>query len=123
MTIVEWNENVNQKVRRSGTSWNEPTSFIEDETRSGKMKRRLSKSYSKREFSVKMRFSLTEYRYFRGWFENTLKRGVYAFHFPKIDSDNPSEISVYRFTSEGVPSYENSAGKIIDVSMKWEEVE
>lgn len=123
MTVVNWNENVNTRILRDGTSWNEPAVFIEDETRSGKQKRRLLASCKKRQFSVSMRFSITEYEYFINWYKYTTKNGVYAFRFPKIDSENKNISGIYRFTSDGLPSYNNSMGKLIDISMIWEEVE
>lgn len=123
MTVVSWNENVNTRVLRSGTSWSEPAVFIEDETRSGKRKRRLLASCEKRQFSVSMRFSMTEYEYFIDWYNKTTLKGVYAFAFPKIDSLDKGVMGVYRFTSDGLPSYNNNSGILIDVSMKWEEVE
>ena len=123
MTIVNWNENVNKRILKNGTSWNEPVRFIEDETRSGKRKRRLLASCEKRQFSVAMRLNMTEYEYFIDWFKNTTKSGVYAFYFPLIDSENKNIVGIYRFKNDGLPSYSNSTGRLVDVSMVWEEVD
>lgn len=123
MIVVNWDNRVNKRILRNGTSWSEPESFIEDETRSGKKKRRLYKSLANRTFSVSMRFTLEEYEYFREWYEYVCKKGFYAFYFPKVDSDDKTVVSVYRFTSDGLPSYSNSSGKNIECSMKWEECE
>lgn len=119
---IQWDSNVNNKILRDGTSWNNITGFKEDETRSGKTKRRMYHSQAKRQFSIKMRFTLEEYAYFNNWYKNTLKQGLYAFDFPKIDSNNPSDIVVYRFTSDGAPQFNNPSGDLIDCSMNWEEV-
>lgn len=122
MATVSWDSRVNTRVLRSGTSWSDATLFIEDETKSGKTKRRLAHSQSKRSFSVSMRLSPEEYEYFRIWFKETTFGGLYPFTFPRIDSVDPDETAEYRFTSDGAPSYSNPGGRMIDVSMEWEEV-
>ena len=118
---VSWPSGVNTRILRSGTQWDEPVTIIEDETRSGKMRRRLYHSQSKRKFSVTMRFSVQEYDVFRNWFRISLKRGAEHFMFPKIDSTSKTETE-YRFSADGFPKYSNESGKIINVSMEWEEV-
>lgn len=118
---VQWNENVNKRILRDGTSWSNIAGFKSDETRSGKTKRRSYHSLEKRQFSVKMRFSLGEYTIFNNWYKNTLKQGLLAFEFPKIDSTSGSLV-VYRFTADGSPQFSNPSGDLIDCTMKWEEV-
>lgn len=120
--IRSWPEGVNQRILRDGTSWQTQIQFIEDETRSGKRKRRLSATQGKRPFSVKMRLSENEYHLFDAWFTNNLKGGLYSFYFPVIDNSNLTTFKVYRFSKDGAPQYSNPSGKLVDVSMKWEEM-
>lgn len=120
-TVYEWADGVNKRVLRDGADWQETSGFIEDETRSGKRKRRLYATQSKREFSLKMRFSLAEYNLFRSWYVGTLKYGFHSFSFPQVDSVEKKTMKTYRFTSDGAPKYSNPDGKIIEASMKWEE--
>ena len=63
-----------------------------------------------------------EYDDFHSWYVNDLKYGLYAFNFPRIDSTDKTVTRVYRFTSDGAPQYSNRSGKIIQATMKWEEV-
>lgn len=117
----QWASGVNQKILRDGTNWNNPANFIEDETRSGKRKRRLYATQSKRTYTVKMYFTHTEYTTFDSWFTSTLKMGLYPFYFPAIDKSVNVD-KIYRFTKDGAPQYSNPSGKIVSCSMKWEEV-
>lgn len=117
-----WATGVNQKILRDGASWGNPVSFIEDETRSGKRKRRLYASQQKKTFSIKMNFTSAEYVIFDDWFLNTLKGGLYSFYFPQIDGVGTKTTKVYRFTKDGVPQYSNPSGKIVSATMKWEEL-
>lgn len=123
--VMKWADGVNKRVLRDGTSWQNNTQFIEDETRSGKRKRRMYATQTKRTFSVKMRLTEKEYHLFDDWFVNTLKHGFYAFAFPVIDNSNRDFMAgkIYRFTNDGAPQYSNISGKLIDVSMKWEEMQ
>lgn len=120
--VKGWPSDVNKRILRDGTQWDNPTQFIEDETRSGKRKRRLYATQSKKSFSVKMRFTENEYHIFETWFEDILYSGLYSFNFPMIDSSGKTVSKIYRFTSDGAPQYSNPSGKYIDVSMKWEEM-
>lgn len=122
MSNVYWDSHVNTRVLRSSGSWKEPQSFIEDETRSGKRKRRLYKSMANREFSISMRFTLEEYEIFRVWYEVECRKGFNSFYFPKIDGDDKTLYALYRFVNGGLPNYKNVTGKIIEVSMRWEEL-
>ena len=69
-----------------------------------------------------MHFTTAEYSYFRDWYLNDLRYGLYAFYFPRIDTEDKSVLRTYRFTAEGAPKYSNAGGNIISVSMEWEEV-
>lgn len=126
--IKSWATGVNKRVLREGGSWNRPILFIEDETRSGKRKRRLSATQQPRSFSVKFVFTETEYHTFDDWFKNTLKSGLYSFYFPVIDSSNKYDSNydiinkVYRIAKDGSPQYENTSGRLVSCTMKWEEL-
>ena len=119
---VSWDSNVNQKVLRSGTGWEEPVTIIEDKTRSGKVKRRFAHSCENRTFSVAFNFTLDEYDDFRTWFETTTRCGMYSFYFPQIDGIDKTVLKEYRITKNGFPKYSNESGKIIKCSMTWEEL-
>ena len=114
-----WATNVNQKILRDGSSWNEIDGFIEDPTLSGKKKRRMAHSMAKRTFSVTLNMTYTEYASFKTWYEETIKYGTLSFAFPKIDGSGNGE---YIFASGGAPKYTNSSGQIISCNMVWEEV-
>ena len=116
---VSWPTGVNQRLLRS-TDWDDAEGFIEDESLSGKTKRRAAHSMGKRAFNVKMRFTTTEYALFRTWWETVCLRGVYSFEFPKIDA--ASGTGTYRFKKGGAPRYSNQTGVLVDVTMAWEEV-
>lgn len=127
MITVNWATGVNMKVLRNGTNWQSQLGFVEDKTMSGKKKRRPANVQARRPFSVTFRFTLTEYNNFETWYNNTCRKGLYAFNFPKIDAIHPATLSqsdyaVYRFAEGGAPSYDNPSGDYIDCSMKWEEV-
>lgn len=119
---VSWDSGVNTKVLRNGTDWSEPDTIIEDKTRSGKQKRRLYASNEKRLFQVAFNFNMTEYANWITWFNNSIKRGMYSFDFPKIDSLDKTVMQEYRISKSGYPKYSNDSGKIIKCSMTWEEV-
>lgn len=118
--IVNWDSRVNKTILRDGTSWNNIVGFKEDETRSGRTKRRLFGTLQKRVFFVKMHFTLDEYMIFNAWYENEVNFGLHSFYFPRIDSD-VNVNRVYRFSVDGSPQFSNPSGEIIECTMKWEE--
>lgn len=118
---IEWASNVNQKVLRNGTSWNNIIGFKTDETRSGKTKRRSFHSQELRVFTIKMMFNVTEYELFIDWYINNIKQGLLSFNFPKVDAIN-GEMYVYRFSKDGMPQFNNPTGDLIECVMKWEEL-
>ena len=123
MTAINWDfENVNTKVLRNGTDWSEPVTIIEDKTRSGKVKRRLAFSSEKRKFQVAFTFTVTEYNAFREWFDVVLRKGMYSFNFPQIDSTDKTQMKEYRISKDGFPKYSNESGKLLKCSMTWEEL-
>ncbi len=116
---VQWADNVNQKVLKDGSSWGEIEGFISDPTLSGKQKRRMSATMAKRQFTVSMHFTYTEYSLFTVWYKNSLHFGTLSFDFPRIDGTGTAE---YRIAEGGAPKYSNVSGKIIQCDMIWEEV-
>lgn len=108
---------------RNGTNWSERQGFIENETRSGKTKRRLAHYMGSRPFSVQFHFSPAEYQIFRDWYINTLLYGTRSFLFPAVDSiGNEGELKEYRIAEGNPPSYSNPFGDTIECNMEWEEV-
>lgn len=116
-----WASGVNPRILRDGSDWGSPTNFIEDETRSGKRKRRLYATQVKKTYSIKMHFTHTEYVTFDSWFNSDLQQGLYPFYFPAIDK-SISGNKIYRFTVDGSPKYSNPSGNYVSCTMKWEEV-
>ena len=119
---VNWDSNVNTRVLRIGTDWNEPETIIEDKTRSGKPKRRLAYSSEPRKFNVAFKFTTSEYDSFRTWFRDYLRKGMNSFNFPKVDSVDKTTMQEYQIAKGGFPKYSNESGKIIKCTMVWEEV-
>jgi len=109
------------KPLRNGTSWQGINAVIEDKTRSGKTKRRLSHSQAKRPFTVKFRFTESQYEEFETWWENVCCFGLNSFKFKQINSSNGSD-KEYRVVAGSAPSYSNPSGDLIECSMNWEEV-
>lgn len=121
MANIQWPAGVNKSVKMSGSSWAEKDAIIENETRSGKVKRRVYAEQVARQISITMHFSFLEYQRFHSWFEYTLFYGLYAFEFPEIIGDHKT-MKKYRFTKDGVPKYTNISATIIEAVMTWEEV-
>lgn len=122
MTDINWSPYVNKTLLRDGASWSEPETMIEDKTRSGKQKRRMFHSMEKRTFTVAFNFTLEEYNYFRTWFTDVLKKGMYSFNFPQIDNIDKTVMKEYRIKAGGYPKYSNKTGQWINCTMTWEEV-
>lgn len=95
--------------------------FIEDETRSGKTKRRIAHSMAKRKYSVNLLVEHSEYLIFKDWYRNELKNGFHSFMFPAIDMIGGGADTEYRFAKDSAPQYSNSGGTKIEISMEWEE--
>lgn len=72
-------------------------------------------------YSVKMRFTLSEYELFRLWYRSSLSFGTLPFDFPQIDSEN-GQLVTYQFAEGGAPKYSNPTGKLVEADMKWERV-
>lgn len=70
---------------------------------------------------VKFIFNLTEYNYFKTWYEQTILYGSKSFLFPQIDTTNGTEIE-YQIADGGAPTFSNPSGDKIECSMTWETV-
>lgn len=109
------------KPLRNGSSWEGINAVIEDKTLSGKTKRRLSHSQSKKPFAVKFKFTYEQYCEFKNWWENDCLFGLQSFGFPEIDSINGGK-KEYRVVAGATPKYSNPSGDYIECTMNWEEV-
>lgn len=114
--------NVNTNILRDGSSWVDSSQFVEDTTRSGKTKRRLANTGSKRQFTVRQIFTYNEYITFKSWYQNTCRKGFFSFAFPAIDIKGTRTLNEYRFVSGTAPEYSNILGDKIECKMTWEEV-
>ena len=119
--MIAWSNNVNKRILKNGTSWNDNVGFTEKKTLSGKPKRIRSNTFQKRPFQVKMLFTLTEYLYFLDWWKNDCEEGFNSFAFPCVD-DNSGIFKEYQFAVDGAPRYVNVSADKIECTMKWEEV-
>lgn len=118
---ISWSSKVNQKVRRSGTSWEETEGFVEDTTRSGKAKRRIATTQAVEKYNVSFLFTVDEYKEFTLWYNNDCRRGFNSFDFPQIDGFGKTLVE-YRFAKGGAPKYSNPSGDMIQATMIWEKV-
>jgi hypothetical protein len=102
------------------SSWDTSPGIIADETRSGKPKRRAAHIKTPDSFSVTMHMTLEEYRVFDAWWENTDRKGVYAFAYPKIN-DNTGETAEYEFAPGSAIGVKNTSALNLEISMSWQE--
>jgi hypothetical protein len=68
-----------------------------------------------------MHMTLDEYRVFSAWWNNTDRRGVYTFAYPKIN-DNTGEQIEYQFAPEAKIGIKNPSALNVEISMRWLEV-
>jgi len=108
-------------VLKDGTNWSEVTGFIDEDTRSGKSRRRFNHYMGCRKFTISMRFTPSEYTLFTNWYNDTLLRGFFSFYFPMVDSVGRTSNKIYRFVN--APSYTNTKYNYVDCNMTWEQVE
>jgi hypothetical protein len=117
--MVNWPAGVSKRVLRD-TAWDLPSGTIADKTRSGKYMVRAGHATEPRSFRVTLRMYLNEYRLFETWYNNTTRKGVLSFGFPKIN-DNTGVIAEYRFVPGSKISVSNPGALILDVNMEWVE--
>jgi hypothetical protein len=102
------------------SSWDTATGIIADATRSGKYKSRADHIKTPDAFNITMHMTLDQYRVFKAWWENTDRKGVYTFTYPRIN-DNTGELVEYQFVSDSRISIQNTSAFNIEVSMQWME--
>lgn len=117
--MIAWPAGVNARARR-GTSGQSPVGVKADETRCGRKKTRPSSQLAPKTFDVQMVFTLEEFRLFRAWFDGPCMRGAMSFAFPRIDDDTGDPVE-YRFAAGSSWSWSNESGRIVRVTMQWEE--
>jgi hypothetical protein len=105
----------------NSSSWGTDTAVISDQTRSGKLKVRASHIKTPNPFTIIMHMSLDEYRVFDVWWNNTDRRGVYTFSYPKIN-DNTGEQVEYQFAPGSSLGIKNTSALNVEISMSWQEV-
>jgi hypothetical protein len=103
------------------SSWGASPAVISDQTLSGKLKVRAAHIKAANPFAVIMHMTLEEYRVFTEWWNNTDRRGVYTFAYPKIN-DNTGEYREYQFAPESTIGIKNTSALNVEVSMNWQEV-
>jgi hypothetical protein len=67
-----------------------------------------------------MHMTLEEYRVFDVWWNNTDRKGVYTFAYPKINDNTGIQIE-YQFTPESNIEVKNTSALNVEVSMNWQE--
>lgn len=118
--MIAWPEGVNKYVLREST-WELPTGFIEDKTRSGKKKRRAHASQSPTAFKCVLHMTKQEYVWFKQWYEVACRRGVMSFPLPEIDGGIDAPEREYQFAGENI-SVSNLGGDVVKLSFSLEEV-
>jgi hypothetical protein len=107
-------------IQRPST-WNNPLGVIADQTRSGDFITRPNHVKTPRRINVVIQFTYDDYLIFDNWYENTIRRGVYSFLYPKLNlKEGP--LTEYCFNADSDPDYGNPDGDIIEVKMVWQEV-
>jgi hypothetical protein len=102
------------------TTWDAPLGIIADQTRSGKLKRRINHVATPGSFNVVMHMTLPEYRIFRAWWVNTNRKGFYSFAYPRLN-DTTGDLVAYEFAPDTNPSIQNTSGDNLEISMHWME--
>jgi hypothetical protein len=105
----------------TSSSWGASPAVIADQTRSGKLKVRSAHIKAPNPFTIVMHMTLEEYRVFDEWWNNTDRRGVYSFAYPKIN-DNTGEYKEYQFAPESTIGIKNLSAVNMEISMSWQEV-
>jgi hypothetical protein len=120
--MIPWptlNDKLVGTVLRS-SSWGTNPGIIADETLSGKLTVRAAHIKKPDPFNIVMFMTLEEYRVFTAWWDNTDRRGVYTFSYPKIN-DNTGELKEYQFTPGSNISIKNTQALCLEISMNWQE--
>lgn len=118
--MIPWPEGVNKHVLREST-WNLPSGFVEDETRSGKKKRRYASTQTPETYKCVLHMDKEEYEWFYLWYNVACRRGTLSFPLPRIDGGPNAPEVEYRFSKDGV-SVSNPGGGVVKLSFTLEEV-
>ena len=108
------------KVLRA-SSWDASLGIIADETRSGKLKIRAAHIKKPNAFNIVMHMTLAEYRVFMDWFDNSCRKGLYSFAYPKIN-DNTGILLQYQFDPESRIYKKNTSADNLEIEMNWLEI-
>lgn len=118
--MIQWAEGVNQNILRD-SNWELPARFIEDETRSGKPKRRAALTLSPIKIKCVLHMTMYEYEIFEKWYEVDCRGGAESFVLPKINGFNKNDLREYRFSKESI-SVGNVGGDTVELNFTVEEV-
>lgn len=118
--MIAWPEGVNKYVLREST-WELPEGFLQDETRSGKRKRRYAHSQKPEVYKCVLHMSKEEYYRFKDWYNIACRRGTMSFPLPRIDGGKDANEVEYQFTKESI-KVSNPGGDVIKLSFSLEEV-
>lgn len=118
--MINWAEGVNQNILRE-SSWELPARFIEEETRSGKPKRRHALTLSPVKIKCVLHMTMYEYELFEKWYEYDCRGGSEIFILPKINGLNKDDLRKYRFSKEPI-SVSNIGGDTVELNFTLEEV-
>lgn len=118
--MIPWPEGVNKFVLRE-SSWSLPSGYIEDETKSGKKKRRASATMAPTTYKCTLHMTYTEYVWFKQWYMVACRKGTMSFALPAIDSKDESVEREYRFAGKGI-NVSNPGGDVVKLTFDLEEV-
>lgn len=118
--MIAWPQGVNKYVLREST-WELPEGFLEDETRSGKKKRRYAHSQKPEVYKCVLHMTKDEYYIFKYWYNNNCRRGTLSFALPQIDGGVDAQEVEYQFSKESI-KVSNPGGDVIKLSFSLEEV-
>lgn len=118
--MIPWPEGVNKFVLRD-SDWDLPEGFIEDETRSGKKKRRNSHTQKPETFKCVLHMSKEEYVWFKKWYNTACRRGTLSFPLPMIDGGKGAQEVEYQFAKGGI-KVSNPGGGVVKLTFTLEEV-
>jgi hypothetical protein len=102
------------------SSWGSNTGVIADPTLSGKLKVRANHIKTPDPFTIVMHMTLEEYRVFVEWWNNTDRRGVYTFAYPKINDITGDQVE-YQVVPESVIGVKPTSALNVEISMNWQE--
>lgn len=118
--MIPWPEGVNKFVLRD-SDWKLPEGFIEDETRSGKKKRRCAHTQKPETFKCVLHMTKEEYVLFKDWYNIACRRGTLSFPLPMIDGGKDAPEVEYQF-AKGDITASNPGGGVVKLTFTLEEV-